>query len=56
MPSITQEKNQEHRQANYKRRNRAYAHLKQVAIRDGWMKHQRDTEGFDRFMDSLERE
>lgn len=46
-------KNREHRQRNYSRRNRAYNIVKLLATREGFMKHQRDTEGLDRYMNSF---
>jgi len=54
MPSTSAEANRRDRKKNYNRRSRAYAYLKMVAQREGWMRHQNDGDGFDKFMDSLE--
>ena len=53
MPAINDEKNREHKQASDQRRGRAYDIVKLLATRAGFMQHQRDTQGLDRFMDSF---
>lgn len=53
MPAISEEKNREHKCTSDQRRARAYNIVKLLAAREGYMNHQRDTDGLDRFMDSF---
>lgn len=53
MPSINNKKNRQHKKASDERRARAYMIVKALAQRSGHMKHQRDTQGLDRFMNEF---
>jgi len=46
--------NLERRRTNYQRKKAAHELVKRMAMRAGYMEHERDGEGFDRFMADCE--